>query len=185
MRIISGLYGRRRFQIPSSFSARPTTDFAKENIFNVIHNLVDPEGMQAADLFSGTGSIAFELLSRGCASVVAVEKNNAHASFIAKVGAELKADGLRLLRGDALRFLQTAKPESFDLIFADPPYDLKELGDIPVWVLERNLLRKGGLFVMEHPKTFDFSSLPHFIQHRVYGSVNFSLFLREEERTDA
>ncbi len=151
----------------------------------MIGNLVDLEGMDALDLFSGTGSIAFELLSRECRQVVAVEKNNAHASFIAKVASELKTDKLRLVRGDALRYLQTAKPESFDLIFADPPYALKELADIPTGVLERNLLRPGGLFVMEHPKTFDFSTLPHFVQHREYGSVNFSLFLREEEKTDA
>lgn len=96
MRIISGIYGRRRFDVPSSFSARPTTDFAKENLFNVINNLTDLEGADALDLFAGTGSISFELLSRECRSVTAVEKNNAHASFIAKVAKELKTDSLHL-----------------------------------------------------------------------------------------
>lgn len=100
MRIISGIYGRRRFDVPSSFSARPTTDFAKENIFNVVNNLVDLEGMDALDLFAGTGSISFELISRGCRNVTAIEKNNAHASFIAKVAKELKTDALALIRGD-------------------------------------------------------------------------------------
>ena len=95
MRIISGIYGRRRFDVPSSFSARPTTDFAKENLFNVINNLTDLEGADALDLFAGTGSISFELLSRECKSVTAVEKNNAHASFIAKVAKELKTDPWR------------------------------------------------------------------------------------------
>lgn len=185
MRIISGIYGRRRFKLPSSFSARPTTDMAKESLFNVINNLVDLEGLDALDLFAGTGSISFELLSRGCREVTSVEMNNLHASFIAKVGAELCTTGLRLVRGDVFRFLQTAKPKGFDLIFADPPYDLKGLETIPALVLERGLLRPGGLFIMEHPKKVDFSELPGFYQRRIYGSVNFSLFFIEEEKVDA
>ena len=179
MRIISGKYGRRRFEVPSSFSARPTTDFAKENIFNVLANLIDFEDAEALDLFAGTGSISFELLSRGCRRVTSVEKNNAHASFIAKVAKELKTSDLHLIRGDVFRFLQTLPSESFDFIFADPPYALKELPEVPTWVLERNLLRPGGFFVMEHSAAYDFSSLPLFAQHRAYGSVNFSLFMRE------
>lgn len=185
MRIISGIYGRRRFDVPSSFSARPTTDFAKENIFNVIHNLMDLEDTDAVDLFAGTGSISFELLSRGCRSVTAVEKNNAHASFIAKVAKELKTEALTLIRGDVFRYLHAVPKQSFDFIFADPPYALKELSEVPALVFERDLLREGGLFIMEHPKTNDFSDLPYFYQHRVYGSVNFSLFIKEGEKTDA
>lgn len=185
MRIISGIYGRRRFDVPSTFSARPTTDFAKENIFNVIHHLTDLEGADALDLFAGTGSISFELLSRGCRQVTAVEKNNAHASFIARVAKELKTQDLTLIRGDVFRYLQSAPKQSFDFIFADPPYALKELPEVPALVFERDLLRAGGLFIMEHPKTNDFSAWPSFYQHRVYGSVNFSLFLKEEEKTDA
>ena len=118
MRIISGIYGRRRFDVPSSFSARPTTDFAKENLFNVINNLTDLEGADALDLFAGTGSISFELLSRECKSVTAVEKNNAHASFIAKVAKELKTDSLHLIRGDVFRYLHSAPKQGFDFIFA-------------------------------------------------------------------
>ena len=174
MRIISGIYGRRRFDVPSTFSARPTTDFAKENIFNVISNQ-----------FAGTGSISFELLSRECRSVTAVEKNNAHASFIAKVAKELKTDSLTLIRGDVFRYLHSAPTQGFDFIFADPPYALKELPEVPELVFKRDLLRDGGIFVMEHPKTNDFSELPYFYQHRVYGSVNFSIFIKEEEKTDA
>ena len=90
-----------------------------------------------------------------------------------------------LLNPDAFRFIQTARPDSFDFIFADPPYALKELEEVPRLILERDLLRNEGMFVMEHPKTFDFSGLPHFYQHREYGSVNFSIFLKEAERTDA
>lgn len=184
MRIISGIYGRRRFDVPSSFSARPTTDFAKENLFNVIHNLMDLEGTDALDLFAGTGSISFELLSRECRQVTAVEKNNAHAAFIAKVAKELKTESLTLIRGDVFRYLRSAPRESFDFIFADPPYALETLPDVPRLVFEQQLLRGGGLFVMEHPKNYDFSALPYFYQHRVYGSVNFSLFIREEEKAE-
>ena len=192
MRIISGKYGRRRFDVPSSFSARPTTDFAKENLFNVLSNLIDFEGLDALDLFAGTGNISFELLSRECHSVTAVEKNNAHASFIAKFAKELKTDDLTLIRGDVFRYLHSAPAQSFDFIFADPPYALKELPEIPSLVFERDLLREGGIFVMEHPKTNDFSALPYFYQQRVYGSVNFSIFIKEkngltieEEKTNA
>ena len=116
MRIISGKYGRRRFDVPSSFSARPTTDFAKENLFNVLNNLTDFEDLEALDLFAGTGSISFELLSRGCRKVTAVEKNNMHASFIAKVAKELKTTDFHLIRGDAFRYLHSAPAESFDFI---------------------------------------------------------------------
>ncbi|MDR1402119.1 MAG: RsmD family RNA methyltransferase [Tannerellaceae bacterium] len=185
MRIISGKYGRRRFDVPTSFKARPTTDFAKENIFNVTGNLLDWEGLDALDLFAGTGSISFELLSRGCRKVVAVEKERLHASFIFKIARELKTEDLTLIRGDAFRYIQSASKESFDFIFADPPYQLNELSGIPSFILERKLLRKGGIFVMEHPKEYDFSSLPYFDQRRVYGSVNFSVFIKEEERKDA
>lgn len=137
---------------------------------------MDLEDAEALDLFSGTGSIAFELLSRGCRSVVAVEKNRQHAAFIDKVTKMLKTDALTLVCGDAFRFIHSVGMESYDFIFADPPYDLPELPDVPEMILTGNLLRPGGLFIMEHPKKYDFSSLPLFIQHREYGAVNFSLF---------
>ena len=170
------MYGRRRFDVPSSFSARPTTDFAKENIFNVITNLINLEGTDALDLFSGTGSIAFELASRGCRQVTAVEKQNAHANFIAKVAKELKTDALRLIRGDVFRYLHSAPRQGFDFIFADPPYALKELPQIPDLVLNGDYLNEGGIFVFEHGKDYDFSEHPRFLEHRSYGSVNFSIF---------
>ena len=120
--------------------------------------------------------------------MTAVEKQNAHANFIAKVAKELKTDVLRLIRGDVFRYLHSAPKQSFDFIFADPPYALPELPDVPRIVLEQDLLREGGLFIMEHSKANDFSHLPYFYQHRVYGAVNFSLFLKTPkaaERTDA
>ena len=177
MRIIGGIYKSRRFDVPKSFKARPTTDFAKENIFNVIANLIDLEGASALDLFAGTGSISFELLSRGCKEVVCVEKDFAHYTFIKKVKDELKTPQLKTVRTDALKYISTLE-RTFDFIFADPPFALKELPLIPELILSRNLLNQNGIFIMEHPKEHDFSLLAGFLQRRVYGAVNFSIFVK-------
>ncbi|MDL2256997.1 RsmD family RNA methyltransferase [Bacteroidales bacterium OttesenSCG-928-I14] len=177
MRIVGGIYKRRRFDVPKNFKARPTTDFAKENLFNVVSNLIDLEDTEALDLFSGTGSIAFELLSRGCKEVVSVEKDPAHYAFIKKVKEELKDDNITTIRGDVFKYLDTCNRQ-FDFIFADPPYALKNLADIPQKIIEAGLIAEGGIFVMEHPKEYDFSQLPFFSQRRVYGAVNFSIFER-------
>ncbi|MDR1356695.1 MAG: RsmD family RNA methyltransferase [Tannerellaceae bacterium] len=179
MRIISGIYGSRRFNLPPSFNARPTTDFAKENLFNVLSNMVDWDGCEALDLFSGTGSIAFELLSRGCTYVTAVELNKRHTAFIAKVARELKTDAFYLVRGDAFQYLRSLK-RNFDLIFADPPYAMKELPCIPSIIFAKECLRDGGLLIIEHSKEHDFSASPHFKERREYGSVNFSIFTKSE-----
>ena len=185
MRVISGIYKRRRFDVPRTFKARPTTDFAKENLFNVLANYLDFEdGVSALDLFAGTGSISIELVSRGCNRVISVEKDRDHHAFICKIMQEVKDDTCIPIRGDVFKFIKGGR-EQFDFIFADPPYALPELPEIPALVFERDLLRDGGIFIMEHPKTNDFSSLPYFYQHRVYGSVNFSIFLKEGEKTDA
>jgi len=183
MRIIRGKYGRRRFDVPTNITARPTTDFARENIFNVIENLADIEGARCLDLFAGTGAVSFEFLSRGAASVTSVEKAPTQGRFIEKVAAQLGDKNLRLLRTDALRYIREGKARAFDIIFADPPYDLPGFGEIPGAILSSSLVGPGTLFVMEHSKAYDFSQLPHFIQHRVYGSVNFSIFqIPEEEK---
>jgi len=178
MRIIRGKYGRRRFSVPASFSARPTTDFAKENLFNVLDNLIDWEETEALDLFAGTGSISFEMLSRGCRSVTAVELNLKHASFIEKVAKELLVNELKLIRGDVLRYLSSPSKSSFNLIFADPPYDFHALPELPDLIFNGSLLREGGMFVLEHSKNNNFSPLPYFSQQRIYGSVNFSIFIK-------
>jgi len=178
MRIIRGKYGRRRFQVPASFKARPTTDFAKENLFNVIENILYWDDLVALDLFAGTGSISFELLSRGCKSVTAVESDFNHASFIAKVAKELKTDNFELIKGDVFRYLCSKPKRTFNFIFADPPYSLSELPDLPKYILESGLLTNEGTFILEHPKQYEFSSLPYFCQQRTYGSVNFSFFVK-------
>jgi len=176
MRIISGIYKSRRFDVPKSFKARPTTDFAKENIFNVIANLMDLNDCEALDLFAGTGSISFELISRGCKQVVCVEKDFVHHEFIKKVQKELKTEKLIPVKGDVFRFLENCQ-QKYDFIFADPPYSLKELSKIPQIIIENQLLKDEGIFIMEHPKECDFSGLPYFNQKRVYGAVNFSVFV--------
>lgn len=175
MRIITGRYKGRRFDIPRTFKARPTTDFAKENIFNVLQGYTDFDGKTALDLFAGTGSISLELASRGCQQVVSVEADRDHAAFIRQCFAKLGADNQLLIRGDVFKFLKTCR-QSFDFIFADPPYALQELSKIPDLILESTLLRPDSLLVFEHGKDHDFSQHPRFVEHRQYGSVNFSIF---------
>lgn len=176
MRIIRGKYGRRRFDVPTNITARPTTDFARENIFNVLDNYVDYDDLTALDLFAGTGAVSFEFLSRGCRQVTSVEKAATQQRFIARVVSELGAEGHQLVRGDALRFIASATTP-YDIIFADPPYDMEGFGDIPAKVLASPLVKPGTVFVMEHSRKYDFSHLPGFVEHRAYGSVNFSIFV--------
>lgn len=175
MRIITGIYKGRHFDIPRTFKARPTTDFAKENIFNVLNGYIDLEDAKALDLFAGTGSISYELLSRGCSSVISVENDRDHARFISECLKQLNTDKDILIRGDVFRFINGCK-QKFDLIFADPPYTLPELPKIPSMVFEHNLLKDDGIFIFEHGKQHNFSDHPHFVEQRTYGSVNFTIF---------
>ena len=181
MRIITGKYKGRHFDVPRTFKARPTTDFAKENIFNVLNGYIDFDGTAALDLFAGTGSISLELLSRGCTDVVSVELDREHAAFIRQCVGKLNTLDHTLIRGDVVRFVKTCKRQ-FDLIFADPPYALDNLETLPDLIVPgdqpqgKGLLKEGGIFVLEHGKNNDFSSHPRFLEHRSYGSVNFSLF---------
>jgi 16S rRNA (guanine(966)-N(2))-methyltransferase RsmD len=175
MRIITGQYKGRRFDVPRTFKARPTTDFAKENIFNVLTALVDFDGATALDLFSGTGSISLELVSRGCTQVVSVELDRDHHRFICDCMKKLGTQACIPLRGDVFRFLKSCR-QQFDFIFADPPYALQELTTIPDIVFAQNLLKDGAPMVLEHGSDHDFSAHPHFFDHRQYGSVNFSIF---------
>ena len=175
MRIITGSYKGRHFDIPRTFKARPTTDFAKENIFNVLRGYVDFDGITALDLFAGTGSISLELVSRGCKQVISVEADRDHADFIRRCFAKLGDDRDVLVRGDVFRFLKRCR-QQFDFIFADPPYTLGGLPQLPDLILGGDLLVPGGIFVLEHGKDHDFSTHQRFAEHRSYGSVNFTLF---------
>lgn len=178
MRIIRGKFGRRRFDVPTNITARPTTDFARENLFNVLENFVDFEDTDALDLFAGTGAVSFEFLSRECRHVTAVEKASTQQRFIDKVAKELGVDNFTLVRGDVLRYIAGAS-RAFDIIFADPPYDMPGFGEIPGKVLESKLVKPGTVFIIEHNKNHDFSALPGFREHRTYGSVNFTIFVVE------
>jgi len=182
MRIITGIYKGRHFNIPRTFKARPTTDFAKENIFNVLNRFVDWETADALDLFSGTGSISLEMLSRGCQRVISVEADREHARFIQQCMTKIGTSRNILIKGDVFRFVKTCK-QQFDLIFADPPYALEQLEQLPELVFSHDLLKEDGVFVLEHSKKQDFSTHPNFIEHRAYGSVNFSLFVKATEPT--
>ena len=157
--------------MPRTFKARPTTDFAKENLFNVLSNYIDfEEGIVALDLFAGTGSISIELVSRGCDRVISVEKDGAHHAFISKIMKEVQTDKCLPIRGDVFKFINGSH-ERFDFIFADPPYELKELETIPDLIFKNNLLKEDGLFVLEHGKKNNFEDHPHFIE-RGYTEVS-------------
>ena len=176
MRIISGKYGRRRFSVPGGIVARPTTDMARENLFNILRGITDIEGATTLDLFAGTGAITFEMLSRGAAHATAVEKAAPQTRFINDVARQLGCqDDITIIRGDAMRFIDTATT-AYDIVFADPPYNLPGFGDIPAKVLAGRLLHPGSLFIIEHSDKYDFSELPHFCDHRTYGAGNFSFF---------
>ena len=175
MRVISGKYRGKQIKPPGTIKARPTTDFAKESLFNILMNWVDFEETDVLDLFAGTGSITYEFASRGARSVVAVEREPAHYRFIRKTVDELDMDPVTVIRGDAFRYLR--KPcQSFDLIFADPPYDHPGLVSLPDMVFSTGILETGGRFILEHPGSLSFTAHPRFLQHRGYGGVNFTFF---------
>ncbi len=180
MRIITGIYKGRHFDIPRNFKARPTTDFAKEGLFDVLNGYLDfSGGIEALDLFAGTGGITLELLSRGCRRVVAVERDSLHFRFVSGIMDTLGVHNCRLLRTDVFRFVERCD-ERFDFIFADPPYALENLEELPGLVFRRGLLKPDGLFVLEHGKTKDFGKHPSYLERRTYGSVNFSFFRARE-----
>jgi 16S rRNA (guanine(966)-N(2))-methyltransferase RsmD len=173
MRIVSGTLGGRKLRPLENLSVRPTTDLAKESLFNILNNLIDFEGLNVLDLFTGTGSIAFEFISRGAEEVIAIDTNKHCISFIDKTAIEFKVGNLHAIQSDAFLFLKHAH-KKFDIIFADPPYDLKNTPEIAEIVFEKQLLNPEGMLIIEHPREIDFSKHPSFSQKRSYGQVNFS-----------
>ncbi len=174
MRIIAGKYKARSFSPGKNFKARPTTDFAKESLFNILSNQVDFEHVKCLDLFSGTGSISYELISRGCSDLTIIELNFQHIQFIKSVLKELN-EIAKVYRADVFKFIESEK-NKYDLIFADPPYDHPRFKEIPELIIKKGLLSGKGVFIIEHSKIYDFSTLPGFYDKRNYGSVNFSFF---------
>lgn len=176
MRIISGTYKGRRLQPPTDIKARPTTDFAKESLFNVLNNYIDFEAIEVLDLFSGTGSIALEFVSRGCKQATVIELEQKHCNFIHQSCKILNINNLTVIRTDVFRFIHQNNKQ-YDIIFADPPYTLKELPLLPELIMNSSLLKPDGLFILEHSAKNDFSEQPFFSEHRKYGNVNFSFFI--------
>ncbi len=175
MRIVGGKYGGRRIGVGKGFDSRPTTDFAREALFNILANHFTFEDIGILDLFSGTGSISFEFASRGCKAIDMVEYNQRSVHFIEKTAEMLGIKGMHVIRMDVFRFIPICKMQ-YDVIFADPPYDLDKLRELPGMILERNLLLPGGWLVVEHGKSHHFKDLPQFFDERNYGSVHFSFF---------
>lgn len=179
MRIIGGTYRGRRINPPSNFKARPTTDFAREGLFNILSNRVDFESVSVLDLFSGTGTISYEFASRGAETVHLVEKDAVHISGIKKILRELDFRNVRPIHIDVKAYLKTCSFK-YDIVFADPPYELSWLKELPDLVTQSGVMKKDGLFILEHPRDITFAGHPLIFEHRNYGGVNFSFFKMPE-----
>lgn len=175
MRIVSGKFKGIRFEPPRNITARPTTDFAKENLFNTLGNLIDFEGIRVLDLFAGTGSISYEFVSRGAASVTAIEMSLTQIDFIKKTSAKLKIDNLYVYRSDVFKFVAGSR-DRYDVIFADPPYRMSNVEELLGAVLGNGLLEADGIFILEHNRDHSFTDHRQLIDCRKYGNVHFSLF---------
>lgn len=175
MRIISGKFKGKTLHPGKNFKARPTTDFAKEGLFNILANIYNFQYIEILDLFSGTGSISFEFASRECFSCEAVELDYNHYKYIHKTAKELNFSQIIVYRMDAFRFIKNCS-KKYDIIFADPPYDMEGVEKIPILVLDKLLLKQEGIFILEHSKKINFNNNKNLRDHRTYGSVNFSIF---------
>lgn len=180
MRIIGGKLKGIRFHPPIGLPTRPTTDRSKEALFNILNNQMDFEGINALDLFSGTGNISIELASRGAASVTSVETSFKCCSFIKEIAKKHQLDAITVLKEDALKFIKQNRV-SFDFIFADPPFDMTEIPQLPSLIFDNKLLKPGGLLIIEHPSKLNIDQHPAFINKREYGFSAFSFFKENEE----
>lgn len=179
MRIISGELGGRRFQPPADMPyTRPTTDIAKEGLFNVLQNHLHFEDLKTLDLFGGTGSISYELASRGVSDLTIVEKDAKMFEYIKKTSASLGIENIKVIRSDVFKFLESSS-ETFDFIFAGPPYALTAIDALPLKIFEKNLLNNKGWFILEHTPRNNYGGTPHFKWQRNYGTTIFSLFVNE------
>lgn len=177
MRIIGGELGGRRLKPPSRMPhTRPTTDIAKEGLFNIIENNLVISELKTLDLFGGTGCISYELASRGAADLTIVEKDRNMAGFIRKTSGLLGIDFLSVLCTDVFRYIRSCS-EKFDFIFAGPPYAFQNIDELPVLIFEKKLLNQKGWFVLEHTPRNNYTSFPHFVTQRNYGTTVFSIFI--------
>ena len=180
MRIVGGKYRGRRIDVSRGFDSRPTTDFAREALFNILANKVDFDEIRVLDLFGGTGSISFEFASRGCTEIDMVDNNSRSVQFIGQVAAELGVTGLHPVRMDFFRFIPICKKQ-YNIIFADPPYTLRNLRDIPDLVLQHQLLLPDGMLILEHGKSNNFQDHLNYTAERHYGSVHFTFFSSQQK----
>lgn len=175
MRIIRGRYKGKQIVTPKNLKVRPTTDFAKEAIFNIIENYFNLEECDVLDLYSGTGNISFEFASRGVKSVRAVEQNTSCYKFLSKMQNSMGLENLSTVRADVSAFLSNIK-EKYDIIFADPFYDMKGVENFPDKIFSKEIMKEEAWLILEHSKKHDFSQHPHFDSVRTYGNVNFTIF---------
>ena len=183
MRIIAGALKGRRLYPPESLPVRPTTDMARESLFDILNNYVDYEDCDVLDLFAGTGAVSLEFVSRGARTVTAVDSHAGCVDFIKRSAIQFSASNLRAVRSDVFELMKRAYM-SFDIVFADPPYELETLPTLPDLLFQSGLLREGGIFVLEHSKRYAFDAHPHFWQHRRYGKVNFTFFADTQQEAD-
>jgi len=175
MRIVGGDLSGRKIPNPKRFDARPTTDVAKESLFNILNNDYYFDEINVLDLFAGSGSISFEFASRGTESITSVEKNPIHAKFIEQTAEFFQIESIIVLNSDAFKFLELTSTK-YDVVFADPPYDLENVEKIPDILFEKELLKKDGVFILEHSKRYSFKNHSHFKKEKKYGKVHFTFF---------
>lgn len=178
MRIIAGSLRGRKINPPDNLPVRPTTDMARESLFNILNNYVDYDECSVMDLFAGTGAISLEFVSRGVKDVTSIDINAQCTDFIKKASAQMGVNNIHVVRADVFDLLKRAN-RKFDIVFADPPYALADLAKLPDLVFEKELLTEDGIFVLEHPREYSFEEHPHFWQHRNYGKVNFTFFAQK------
>jgi 16S rRNA (guanine(966)-N(2))-methyltransferase RsmD len=177
MRIITGKYGGRKINPPARMPhTRPTTDVAKEGLFNIIENNISIKGLKTLDIFGGTGSISYELASRGASDLTIIEKDPKMHSFIQKTITDLQIENCKVIKMDVFRFLENTG-ETYDLIFAGPPYALVNIDDLPVIIREKKLLNKNGWFILEHTPANNYENEIFFKSSRNYGTTVFSIFI--------
>ena len=176
MRIVGGIFSGRRFNPPSGIPARPTTDVAKEGLFNTLQNMMDIDGISTCDLFGGTGSISYELASRGAEQLTIIERDQQSILFIKKTVKELGIDEkMHIIRADVFKFMKQSK-DQYNFIFAGPPYALQNIDDLPMLIFEMNMLAPDGIFVLEHTPRNDYQQHPRFIKMKNYGTTIFTFF---------
>jgi 16S rRNA (guanine966-N2)-methyltransferase len=176
LRIISGQHKGRQLVAPKGLPVRPTTDFARMGLFNILNNRIDWQTITALDLFCGIGGISFELISRGCPEVYCIDRHQPCLKFVAETAKSWGITNLTTLYADVFKWLKKPFRKGFDLIIADPPYAEPAVKDLPEIVLNSSLLNENGILVIEHDENHDFSSNSHFLECRNYGKVHFSLF---------